>query len=532
MEKIEWVINRFKDLETLRTPWESLWQDCADYVLPRKNDIQSKHSSGAKRNTQVYDSTAIYSNRILAAGLHGGLTSPSRPWFKLGLEDYELEEWDPVKEWLEQVERIFSQVFYRSNFYTEIHEAYLDMGAFGTPCIYVAQDPAKGLRFSARHIAEIYIAQNHLGRVDTMFRRFANFTARQAMQKWSDAVGKRIRELAEKKPDEKVEIIHAVYPREERDTSKADARNMPFASVYVDVEGKHIIAEGGYKSFPFMVARWSKNANEVYGRSPAMDALPEILSANEARKTLLKAGHKAVDPPIFLPDDGLLGGKVNLTPGATNYYRAGAGDIVIPNLAGNVPIGADMLQDMRERIKEMFFVNLFLAIINRRNMTATEVEEVAGEKMLLLGPTLGRLLSEIFDPLFDRAFEILWDAGHIPPPPEELAGRSIHVEYISPLALAQKAAQVNSIVQTYQVGAVMAQMDPEVLDNLNHDQNLRTVAELSGMDQQGLRSLREVQALRQARAQAQQQELEKQDLERMTAIAATAAKAEKEAAVQ
>ncbi|MBW1989418.1 MAG: head-tail connector protein [Deltaproteobacteria bacterium] len=529
MSRADWIKERFEQLAEIRTPWESLWQDCADYVLPRKNDITTEQTQGRRRNTKVYDSTAINANRILAAGLQGGLSSPSRPWFRLGLEDEDLVQFDPVKTWLETVERIFTQTFYRSNFYTQIHECYLDLGAFGTPCVYVEHDPRKALRFGARHIAEIFIAEDALGRVDTVFRRFGNFTARQAVQQWGRSVGENIWELAEKKPDQKVKILHAVFPRHDRDPHHPDRKNMPWASIYMDLEHRHIIHEGGYEEFPFMVARWSKNSNEVYGRSPAMDMLPEIMTLNEMRKTVLKAGHKQVDPPIFLPDDGFLGGKVRMTPGSVNYYRSD-GKIFVPNFGLNVPLGEAMLEDSREQIRAGFFTDLFLAIIKKRNMTATEVQEIGQEKMLLLGPTLGRLLTEIFDPLFDRAFAILARHGYLPPPPAELQGRNLHVEYISPLALAQKANEMDAIAQTYQFADLRAQFNPEILDNLDDDANIRKIAELSGMSLSGLRPQAMVRKIREARAQAQAEEMEREAMERNLLMAQAAAGVQKEVA--
>lgn len=501
---VETLTKRLATLKAERSTWEPDWQDCADYTLPRKNNI-SFEVSESRRPVRVYDSTAINALRIFAAGLHSGLSSPSQRWFRVELDDRELMDWEPVKRWMEYPQRLFYKAFQRSNFYQEIHEAYQDIGCFGTPCIYAEEDSETLMRFSTRHIAELYAAQDAQGRIDTLFRVF-KFTARQAHDEWGGSCGERILEVFEKDPYQKVEILHAVFPRSDRDPTRTDNGNMPFASYYVDVEGRHIISESGYRVFPFMAGRWNKNSNEVYGRSPAMDALPEIMSLNEMRTSILKSGQKAVDPPIWLPDDGYIGmGTVDLTPGAVNFYRADRGQLVVPNLSGNVQLGQQLLEDARAMVREAFYVNLFLAILQKPNMTATEVEEIGQEKLTLLGPTLGRLLTEIFDPLFRRGWDIMTQHPrlYLPPPPRELSGRELKIEYVSPLALAQKTVEALAIQRSYAFAALVMQFSPEVMDNFDHDFNVRHVCDLNGMPLRGVRSLEEVQKRRQQAAEAQ-----------------------------
>lgn len=522
---VDFVLKRNKELADVKSGWLPLLQDCADYVLPRKNNIMSDANRGGRRNTQVYDSTAVNSNKIFAAGMYNGLSDPTRPWFRTDIEDQDLKEFPPVKEYLQQVQRIYYLALARSNFYNEIHEAYLDMGAFGLPCLYMERDPDKMIRFNSRHISEINIALNNLGTVDTIFREFP-FTHRQAWQAW-----KYDQKTAKEKPEKELKVLHAVFPRERYDPRKIDVANMPFESVYIDVNAKEQVSQSGYPEFPYMTAHWSKSSNETYARSPAMDVLPEILTVNQIKKTSIKAGHKRLDPPIFLPDDGFTGGKVRLTPGAVNVYhsRKGQGDIVIPNLGGESQGAITILQDSRETIREGFYVNLFLALLRKPNITATQTIKIDEEKMGLLSPMIGRIIGGLFNPMFDRMYGILSRDGYLPEPPEELIGLNLGIEFISPLALAREIVEAASIHRTYDFADRVSAHNPTVYDNLNDDYNLRRIAEINGMPYDGLNDQDQVDQTREARLQATEEEAGKADAAGMAGMMKDVAKAEHDA---
>ena len=529
MDNLEKTVSRSKALQEIKAAWTPLHKDLTDYILPRKNHIYDSESRGQRRTSKVYDSTAIYANRILAAGLLGRLSSPYQPWFRIGLDDPDLARHYTVRPWLEFVENVFYKGFRISNFYSEIHEAYLDMGCVGMPGFYMTRDPDTIFRFSARHISELCVAENRNHVIDTVYRTYP-YTAKQAVNKWGAKAGEKILQLYNKKPDARVKILEAVEPRNDRDPRKLDRLNMPYKSLTIDLTHEHMIAASGYHEFPYAVPRWAKSSNEVYARSPGSDVLSEIITANNVRKTAMKAGQKGVDPPIFLPDEGFTGGTVNLTPGSVNFYRMGKGDIVIPPVSGNVPLATQQLEDSRAMIREGFYVNLFLALLEKTNITATQTLEIADEKMVLLGPTLTRLLTEGFDPIFHRGMGILVRDRRIPPPPPEHRGTGGEIEYFYTLAKAPVEKEHPGIAATNNFAAFLAEHNPSVMDNLNDDENLRRVAELNDMPTRGLRPPEQVKQMREARVQAEDEEVDKEDAASLAGVMQTLAKAGKEAA--
>ncbi len=515
--KAENLIKRFEDLKSRRATWESHWQELGDYILPRKADILTVRTAGEKRTAKLFDATAIEANELLASALHGMLTSPQAPWFELTIKDQDRAADEEVKDWLQEVAERMNTALNNSNFQTEIHEIYLDLGCFGTSAMFIEEDEETLVRFSARALSEIFIAQDRRGKIDTVFRKFP-FTVRQAVQRWGEgAVGERMRKKFRDSPDAEEQILHAVLPRAERDPSRDDAANMPVASVYVDIEGKHVIAEGGFEEMPYVVPRWTKATGEAFGRSPGMKALPDIKMLNEMSKTTIKAAQKVVDPPMLVADDGVLL-PVRTSPASLNYARflADGSDPIRPLQTGaNLPLGLEMENQRRDAIRAAFFVDQ-LQLVGGPQMTATEVLQRTDEKMRLLGSALARLQSELLRPAIDRVFAIIFRAGELPPVPEGLAeGGKIDVEYVSPIAKAQRAAQAQGLLRVFEVAGPLAGANPEILDNIDGDETLRHLWDLFSVPQKLLRDARQVSAIREARNQVAAEEAAKDDTERL-----------------
>jgi hypothetical protein len=290
------LLSRYERLEGQRQNWETHWQEVADYMQPRKADVTKQRARGDKRMEQVFDSSPIQAVELLAASLHGMLTNPSTPWFTLRFKDEEIDNEDEAKLWLEEATATMYTAFNRSNFQQEIFELYHDLITFGTACMFIEEDDDDIIKFSTRHINEVFIAENDKGRIDTIFRRF-KISARAAVQKFGDATSTDIRGIFKKDPYQEVEILHAVYPRSDFNPNKKDKGNMPFESVYMEYKNANELSISGFKEFPFVVPRYLKASNEIYGRSPAMTALPDVKMLNEMSKTTIKAAQKQVDPP-------------------------------------------------------------------------------------------------------------------------------------------------------------------------------------------------------------------------------------------
>ena len=498
------LLSRFDRLQGQRENWETHWQEVADYMQPRKADVTKRRARGDKRMEQVFDSSPIQAVELLAASLHGMLTNPSTPWFTLRFKDEEIENDDEAKLWLEASTDAMYTAFNRSNFQQEIFELYHDLITFGTAAMFIEEDDDDIIKFSTRHINEVFIAENDKGRIDTIYRKF-KISARAAIQKFGEAVSADVQTKAKKDPYEEIEILHAVYPRADFNPNKKDKANMPFESVYMEFKNGNELSVGGFREFPFVVPRYLKASNEIYGRSPAMTALPDVKMLNEMSKTTIKAAQKQVDPPLLVPDDGFLL-PVRTVPGGLNFYRSGTRDRIEPlNIGANNPLGLNMEQQRRESIRAVFYVNQ-LMMQQGPQMTATEVIQRNEEKMRLLGPVLGRLQSELLKPLIDRVFAVLLRNNMLPAAPEFLSGRDVEIEYVSPLAKAQKSTELQSIMRAVEILGSLANVAP-VFDYVNFDNLVKHLADIVGVPQKILKTQSQVNAERQ-QAQAQQQEMQ------------------------
>ena len=514
-DKAKNLLKRFDRLKSQRQNWESHWQEVADYMQPRKADVTKSRSKGDKRTELIFDGSPLQSVELLAASLHGMLTNPSTPWFSLRFKQDDMENEDEAKEWLESATETMYAAFNKSNFQQEIFELYHDLITFGTAAMFIEEDDEDILKFSTRHINEIYIAENEKGRIDTVFRKF-KLSARAALQKFGD-VSTNISMTATKDPYEEVEILHAVYPRSDFDPKKQDKQNMPFESIYLDAESGDELSVSGFREFPFVVPRYLKASHEIYGRSPAMTALPDVKMLNEMSKTTIKSAQKQVDPPLLVPDDGFIL-PVRTIPGGLNFYRSGTRDRIEPlNIGANTPLGLNMEEQRRDSIRNAFYVNQ-LMMQSGPQMTATEVIQRNEEKMRLLGPVLGRLQSELLKPLIDRAFSLLIRKDLFGPIPEFLSGQDIEIEYVSPLAKAQKSAELQSIMRGIEIMGQLANVAP-VFDHLNMDKLVKHLMDIVGVPQKVLKSSSELQD---EREQAQQQQAQQQQMQQMQQVAESA----------
>ena len=498
------IMARFDRLKTGRQNWETHWQEVADYMQPRKADVTRTRSKGDKRTELIFDSSPIQAVELLAASLHGMLTNPSTPWFSLRYKDEGLDSDDEAKLWLEGVTDTMYTAFNRSNFQQEIFELYHDLITFGTAAMFIEEDQNDLLKFSTRHINEIYITENDKGRIDTVYRKF-KITLRAAAQQFGNNLSEEARNKVEKDPFDEIDILHAVYPRQDFDPTKKDKKNMEFESTYVEYKNGNELSVGGFMEFPFVVPRYLKASHEIYGRSPAMTALPDVKMLNEMSKTTIKAAQKQVDPPLLVPDDGFLL-PVRTVPGGLNFYRSGTRDRIEPlNIGANNPLGLNMEEQRRTAIRNVFYVDQLL-LQQGPQMTATEVIQRNEEKMRLLGPVLGRLQSELLKPLIDRVFAVLLRNNMLPPAPEFLSGRDVEIEYVSPLAKAQKSTELQSIMRAVEILGSLANVAP-VFDYVNFDNLVKHLADIVGVPQKILKSQSQVNAERQ-QAQAQQQEMQ------------------------
>lgn len=512
-DKVKDLMQKFSYLERERTNWENEWQEIADFVNPRRAHFQwNKEDRGKRTGTKIYDGTAQGALQLLADGLLGYLVSPSSNWFKLTFENQKIADLPGARVWLEEVEKILYWLFNHSNFYEAISQIFMDGGSIGTATLYIEEDlNENGIHFSARHPKEIFAEENRYGQIDTIYRKYY-MPAREAIKAFGeDKFEVSFIERAKDEPYAPVIVLHIVTPREDRDFLKIDQKNKPYASVYILEEDRKLLREGGYDTNPYVVWRWRTNTDETYGRSPAWDALSDILKAQQISKTTMKKAHQSVDPPMMYPSE--LTGQLQLDPGGRMPYRDPSRQIFPINSGSNFQISLEQEQSIQTAIKEHFRVDFFLMLSNMvgQKLTATQVVEMQAEKAAVLGAVLGRLTNELLDPTFDRVFAIAQKAGWLPPPPPALAkyaGSGLKIDYIGPLAQKQKQF-INNQGLSQALGQVipLAQYNPAIADLLNWDEVGEHLLRGSGAPEKVITTPEERQAIRTQRQQLQQAQM-------------------------
>ena len=509
------LLRQFRKLEEARSNWETHWQEIADYMRPRKADITKQRAAGQKRTESIFDGTAIHAAEMLAASLHGMLTNMATPWFTLRFTQPELNEDDIAKEWLEAAENTMYQAFQRSNFQEQVHELYDDLVCFGTATMMIESDPDQDFRFSTRHISEIFLSEDEHGRVDTVYRKF-KMTARAAVLQFGDKVTERIKQVEKREPYEMIEVVHVVLPRTDRNIRKNNKLNKPWASLYLDADESIVLNESGYDEFPYVAPRWLKSSTDEggFGHSPAMSALPDVKMVSKFSEITIRAAQKQIDPPLMVPDDGFML-PIRTVPGGLNFYRSGTRDRVEPlNIGANQPLGLQMEEQRRQAIRSAFYVDQLIMSQNQ-TMTATEVIQRTEEKMRLLGPVLGRLQAEYLQPLINRCFNILSRSKKLPVPPEFMANLDIEIEYVSPIAKAQRSGDVQSIVRMLEMMQPLMALDPTIMDWIDMDGLAKYAIKVLGIPASVIRGADEVEMSR--AQQAQQAQVQQEQMEMMQA---------------
>jgi hypothetical protein len=493
------LIRRQQALAAERAGLDRMWQEIAELVKPMRADFTFTPAPGDRRAQKVFDATAGLAADNLAAGLWGMITNAANDWFTLRPGQSGGEEDQETRRWLDEVTRRMQAGFAGSGqrFYSRVMELYADLVTFGTGVFYSEEDAATGqVHFSCRHLAECFIAENERDEVDTVFRRFS-FSARQAARRWGGNNHAGVLRAVEKEPDRRFAFLHAVMPRDETGGTGL----MPFASYYLDVENRHLLSEGGYHELPYQVPRWSTATRGLYGDSPAMLALPDIKMLNAMSKTTIIAAQKAVDPPLLAVDEVAVRG-LRTHPGGIIYGgldENGRRRYEPLNAGGNVGLGLELEEQRREAVRQAFYFSLLL-MVQQPNQTATEVLARQEEKLRLMGPHLGRIQSEFLDPLIRRQFGIMRRANLLPPPPRQLQGTGIRVEYVSPLARAQRAGEGAAIVRALESLMPLGAIQPAIYDNFDTDAAARRLAQSFGVPASLLRAPAAVAELRAAAA--------------------------------
>lgn len=531
-------------LELERSTFISHWRDIADYFQPRRARFSlTEANRGDRRNQKILDSSPSHASRTLAAGMMGGITSPAREWFRLTTTDPDLSELGSVKYWLHIVAKRMNSVFIRSNLYNVLPNIYADIGNFGTAALHVEEDDDKVVRFFDHPIGSYYIANDDQLRVTTFMRDF-RMTVDNVIEKfgrksdgeidWTN-ISERVKNLyLNNNLLAWVDICHVVMKNDEYDNSKIESRFKKYISYYYergttssnqssylsDLEDKFLSIKG-YDFFPVLVVRWQKTGEDVYGTNcPGMEALGDAKQLMLGQRRLMQAVEKMINPPMIAPIH-LKNQKSSILSGDITYAdeRDGQkGFRPAHEVNFNLQAMQSVQQDVRERINETFYKNLFLMLdqLDRSQRTATEINERKQEKLLVLGPVLEQLNQDLLDPLIDVTFNIMMKNGLIPFPPQEIHGQPLKVEYLSILAQAQKSAMLSSVERFAGFVGNIAGGNPSVLDKVDMDEIIDVYGDMIGVPPSIVKSNEEVQMLRERRAQEQ---FKQKQLEALPALA-------------
>mgnify|MGYP000860896533 CR=1 FL=1 len=519
-------------LENERTSFESHWRDLSDFILPRRSRFSiSDVNKGDRRNQKIIDSTATLAARTLRSGIMSGVTSPARPWFRLTTQDPDLAEWGPVKQWLHAVQQRVSASYLKSNLYNILPTVYGDLGVFGTAAMSV-EEVFNGDVIHAKSfpIGSYWVAKDDFGRINTFVREF-RMTVAQLLETfgskkngefdWSNFSTYVRGQYDQGNLQTWIDVTHFVMPNMEYDQKNPIAKFKKFTSCYFESgtgydskEDDKYLRESGYDYFPILVPRWETTAEDVYGTNcPGMEALGDIKQLQNGEKRIMEAVDKMIRPPMKGPTS-MKGQAASIISGDITYIDNVNGQGFEPVYEVNFRIQEmEMKQSqVRSRIQRSFYEDLFLMLSNldRRQITAREIEERHEEKLLALGPVLEQINQDLLDPLTDIAFNIHLRQRLLPPPPPELQGMELKVEYISVMAQAQKMLGVSSVERFTQFVGGLAQVDQGVLRKIKADQIVDVYGEMLSVPPSIVRTDEEVQQIIQAEQAQQMQQMQMQ----------------------
>lgn len=516
----ELLVEREGRLRAERATLESLWQDIARYLVPRKATFTEEVSPGAQRTRNVLDSTGPRALEMFASFLHTLLNNPAVQWFKTC--DFDTAPDDPnddvsVQKWFDLVDQRMMRRMAdeKVNVYAHLHEGYLDIGAFGTSVTFI--DWPDTLRIRAYHLADCVIDEDVYGFVDTVLRR-SYLRSRQAEQRFP---GIDLGSTVEKRKGDgtPTKFLHCVFPAAETEylqylDHRVRARisaGDEYVSVWVNAEDKVVVEQSTYEDFPYSVPRWYRTRDDIYGRSPAMTVMPDVRMANRMMETILRGAEKLVDPPLLVPDGGLLS-PVRLFPGGLTMADSSGVELkpLIPPGASRIEVGDGLLKDRQAAIRDGFFVPLF-ATPQGPVKTATQVLQETDDRNRAVSPMLVRMQHEQFHRMLTRVFRLMYRHGEFPEPPAALHGKRVDVRYVSPLSASQHQMEALGAMRITDAGAAWASIDPSALDIFDPHEVMKVIFQGSGAPARILRTpaaVRQVTAMRNKANAAQQQQSE------------------------
>lgn len=509
-------IRRLHRLDADRSNIERVWQVIERFVAPYRGDFfrdGNLEQSVEWNRREIYDSTAVMASQMLAANMHSNLTSPSARWFMMRYNDPKLRDSNEAARWLEECSNITYEEIQASNFNLETAELYTDLATFGTgglieDVITNSEGDYLGLAFTSMGVKEIYFEDGFNGQPVRVYRKMAWTPAKFVSKFGLDNVPDVILKAYEQGSQDTHELVFAIWRRDGVDEDPftvTEAKNRAWGCNYYLVKtAQPLQEEGGYYEMPAFIPRWRTTSDSRWGNSPAMIALPDILTLNELKQLVLKANEKVVDPTLFAEERALIG-DLDFSPAGLNIVRK-LGAIQPFESKARFDVSAMSINDLRDSIQRMFYIDQ-LQLKDSPMMTATEVQVRYEMMQRVLGPTLGRLRVDYIDKVVTRTFNILYRAGKFPTMPQIVAeaGAQAAIDYTGPLARAQKVDQSASVERYINQLTALAQVDPNVSDVPDMTEVAIFAADALGVPAKLINSRETIKNNRDARAKQEQE---------------------------
>ena len=517
-QRVKDIIREYQLEELKAANWRSLYQQVADLMLPREDQITGQRTSGEDKSKKVYDPTAQLDLEDMVSGLSSTFFPAGQRAFSITVKNRRLAEVEDVKTWLALAAQITHDELYDSNFMLQLNEVLAPVVGFGTGNLYSEWDNDRlGLNFKARDVASYTFKQNNKGQVDAVYLKFC-YTARQAVQEFGDNAGPEVLKAVQKlETESKVfTFIQAVRPRIARNVMLVDDLNMPFESVFVNVDEEVVVSEGGFEELPYAVVRWKKDSSEKYGRGQGTQVLSAVKLLQQATRDWIDLANKYANPPYEVLDT--FPGEVKTFPSAVNkVLQLGSIRGIGQDVLGNFPVTDQAIERLQALVHRAFFVDVFapLSQPQKTHVTAVEVLERVKQSMKKLALPVYRLQCELFNPTITRCVLLLYRNYRLPMMPEVLRGQGFGIEYVGELALAMRDQQARAFQRFAQTVMALEPVFPGVRDMISIERALPDIALNDGLKVEHLSTKDEIAAKRQAR----QQELDAQKALQLASVA-------------
>lgn len=504
--------SRKAELEAAYNSIKPDWQELSEYFLPRSVRFLARSvNKQSVKNRKIKDSTPLIAVRNFSSGMMSGATSPATNWFKVKVKNYGQEGSYETKTWCSSVENIFRDIFNASNFYRILPSVYKQIGVFGISVLGLMNDESTILKCQLLPIGSYRIAKNQKGEVDTICRVYME-TAKNLYDKFGEEnISKDVlNAINSNRYEELFEVIHFVEPNKDFMPDSPWAKDKEFVSVYYESASKEekFLSKSGFDKFPYAVFESEVNGEDVYpSECPGINALPDVKQLMSMVIDEGKALKKMISPTYKGPAS-LKNKKMIDAPSAfIEEDENGRGLTPIYEINPRVLEVDSIIEKLKDSVKEIFYNDLFAMILNtsERSRTATEVNELKEEKMVLLSPLLQQIhngLNQIIGWVFAECVNLKL----LPEPPEEVIGKNMEIEFVSTLAQAQKAVKISAMERFTTFTVNLAQtLDSSLKKKLNANKIIDDYADYANISPEQIVPSRVVEKQKQKEEEAESQ---------------------------